>query len=96
MINRALEEKGIIIYYPTLVPMKEEGVPNITLLRQYSKQFILRIHVQYKTKFGLQVITPQNENINSENNIHHAIFENQLRLPPSLSQINLDFIEWYY
>lgn len=94
MINRALEEKGIIIYYPTLVPIKEEGVPNISLLRQYSKQFVLRIHVQYKTNFCLQAITPQNENISSENDIHHAIFENQLRLPPPLSQIHLDIIEW--
>lgn len=95
MINRVLEDKGIVIYHHNVMPKKENNQPDTFLFRQNSKQFVLRIHVQYKTNVLLKIEKGDKDFKVSENNLHHAIFENQLRLPPSLSQINLEMIDWY-
>ena len=95
MINRALEGQGIVMYMPTYLQTNEEGKPNVSFHRKQSKQMVLRINVQHKSPFQLEIQKPNQEKISSENDVwHHAVFENQLRLPPPLSQVHLQYVEW--
>lgn len=94
MINRALESKGIVIYTPLEQKMIDQNKPDIRGLRKNTKQFVLRVHVQHKTGTQIKIQKSNQEILLENNSIHHAIFENQLRLAPPLSHVHLDFIEW--
>ena len=96
LINRVLESKGIVIYTSQVSTVENDRLA-VLEFRRNSKQFILRIHVQHKTDTQLSIEKPDKERIEQENSSvnHHAIFENQLRLPPPLSSAHLDFIEWF-
>ena len=89
-----METNGIILYYPGKVE-GEENELDIVGYRKKAKQFVLRVHVQHKTGYQIQIEKPNNEVIVQQNNlVHYAIFENQLRNPPALSQIHLEMVDW--
>jgi len=80
---------------PTHLPVNEFGKANVSFHRKQSKQMVLKVHIQYKSPFHIQIEKPNKEKIIADTDVwHHAVFENQLRLPPSLSQIHLQYVEW--
>ena len=83
------------MYMPNHLLQNQEGKPDVSFHRKQSKQMVLRVHVQHRAPFQLEIEKPNKEKINfDKDSWHHAVFENQLRLPPPLSQVHLQYVEW--
>ncbi|EAS06070.3 hypothetical protein TTHERM_00853090 (macronuclear) [Tetrahymena thermophila SB210] len=95
-IIRDLEEKGLIMFIGNQLKMDENGNYDFKLTRDDDKQMILRVHYKFATPYILQVTDSSGKVVSPppESYIHTAVFENQLRLPPKFSRLDLHFLDW--
>lgn len=96
MIIREFEEKGLIMFVGNHVKIDKNGQKDFEATRDDDKQMILRLHYKFASPYVLQVADHNGKVVTlaPESYIHTAVFENQLRLPPKFSRLDLHFLEW--